>query len=95
MGKCKDCMHTKGNDVSNFPCIGCYSNLNRDRPNFKKAIKTKIKPEVIITSLYLECPICYKRLTYDTCSNCGQEIDISEMMIDIQVSEILDHDDMR
>lgn len=91
MKECKDCIHTKGNDVSNFPCLGCYSGLNRDRPNFKG----KLSPEIVVTNFRLECPTCHHTIKYKTCGNCGQMIDTSEVMIDFQIDEILEDDDMR
>lgn len=49
----------------------------------------KKKPDVEILEVRLRCPECSYVLETDVCNNCGCEIDIDEIMIDIQVEEIL------
>ena len=50
----------------------------------------KKKPEVEIGEIKLVCPDCGEVLTSVICENCGCEIDVSEIIIDIQPEEILE-----
>ena len=49
----------------------------------------KKKPDIEILEVRLRCPECNWLLENDICDNCGCEIDINEIMIDIQPEEIL------
>ena len=48
------------------------------------------KPEVLIKEITLLCPVCGTELKTNICQNCACEIDLSEITLDIQPSEILD-----
>lgn len=57
---------------------------------YYEEINMKKKPEVAILEIKLLCPDCGKVLTSAVCDNCGCEIDVSEITIDIQPEGILD-----
>ena len=64
------------NDPEEDNCVGCTSKLAADALALLKK-QEAVKPQLSISGMWYECPICHRHLTKDRdnyCARCGRAV---------------------